>query len=109
MGVLLSTGRFKPLADKLLDPFLFLRVARLDQISEHLAEVKVPDDFLLLELLVADGAFMLAIDNLKDAVFAKCVPTLGDIGVIIHLEANYALCELTYNVIDADFHLLVVL
>ena len=64
---------------------------------------------MLLKFLVADWTFMLAIYNLKDAVFAESVATLGDIGVIVGLKADYALCKLADYFIDTDLYLLVVL
>jgi len=63
----------------------------------------------VLQFMVADGALVLSIDYLGDAVFAEGVTALGDVGIGICLEADDALCELTYDVVDADLDCFIVL
>ena len=77
------------------------------QISQQLAEIKVADKICRSALLIADWTFVLAIDDFKDAVFAKSVATFGDVGIVVSLETNDALSELAYNLLDRDLDLLI--
>ena len=56
-----------------------------------------------MALLVADGALVLPVYHLEDAVLAKRVSTLRNVGIIECLKANDALSELSDNVVDIDF------
>lgn len=102
-------GLVDALVDQPLDPLLLLGVPLANQIGKELAEVEIADQVGTLKFVVADGAFVLSIDDFTDAVLAERVPTLGDVRVIERLEADDALSELSDYFIDTDLNCLIVL
>ena len=97
------------MANQSIDPQRLLVVPLFHQIGEQLSKVIVADAIVSLQILVADGTFVLSIDAFKDAVFAESVAALRDVRIVKRLEAYDALGELANDIINAYLHCLIVL
>lgn len=93
--------------DELVDPAALLLISLLLQIGQKLSKVEVADQVALLAFLVADRAFVQSIHSLHDAGFAESMAALSNVWIVKRLEANDALGEFAYNLLDADFDLLI--
>ena len=88
------------MVDKLVDPTTFLIISFFLQVLQELTEVKVSDQIVDSALLIANRTFMKPVDSLHNARLAESMTTLCNVRVIICLEANDALGELTDDLLD---------